>query len=267
MRSKFIPNSYIRETKPWTKNHGLYICVTEKWKEIANTLNHHEYNYLKKKLINITTKKKDRDYYIQQILLFVKRFGTTLQNINIQEQTKPPHNDAVHTDKSFIITIWENKFFVKIAFNSDDIYNGYNESIWLWYSKELLHDILQTINANSINIHIEILESLYAVYNKHNNCSLIITPYKEWYESLEKVWHNKSSMNINTRQKEKIITYITTLEKTLQQSIIGDIKDILDSRNILIKKNNKWHINLILTDPYIKDKHTDNIHSILIQHQ
>ena len=46
-------------------------------------------------------------------------------------------------------------------------------------------------------------------------------------------------MNINTRQKEKIITYITTLEKTLQQSIIGDIKDILDSRNILIKKNNK----------------------------
>ena len=46
-------------------------------------------------------------------------------------------------------------------------------------------------------------------------------------------------MNINTRQKEKIMIYIKTLERTLEQSKIGDIKDILDPRNILIKKNNK----------------------------
>lgn len=263
MRAKLIPNSYIRETKPWIKDHGLYICITEKWKEIRNILDNNEYNYLKKKFIHITTNEKNIQYYIEQILLFIKKYDRILQNITIKEKTKPPHNDAVHTDRSFIITLWEDKFFVKIAFNSDDIYNGYNESLWLSYSKQLLHDTLQSINTNSINIHIDVLDPLYAIYNKHNKSSLIITPYKEWYESLEKVWHNKSSININTRQKEKIMTYITTLEKNLKQSKIGIISDILQPRNILVKKNNKWNINIVLTDPYIQDWYTNTIHTII----
>ena len=107
------------------------------------------------------------------------------------------------------------------------------------YSKQLLQETLHTINNNSITIHIDIIDSLYAIYNKENKSSLIITPYMEGYEQLAEILEHKSSTTINERDKQKILLYLTTIEHTLEQSPQFIISDILQPRNILVKKTPK----------------------------
>lgn len=266
MRTNLIPNSYIRETQSWIKDQGLYVCITEKWKEILTALNKNEYNYIKLFLTDKSLSKKDFNSFIQHISLLIKKFDSKLDNIAIEKQKKLKNIHAAHTDKSFIIKLWEEKFFVKILLDSTEMFNGYNESLWLEYSKQLLQNTLDTINNNSITIHIDIIDSLYAIYNKKNKSSLIITPYMEGYEQLEQILQHKSPTTINERDKQKILLYLTTIENELKKSNQLMISDILQPRNILVKKTDKWHINLLLTDPYIENWCIHTLHTELTQY-
>lgn len=251
MQYSNLPNTFLINTKPPLQNkegnintrsyEWLFVIITEQGRKLIQTLDKSTYTNIKKELKTLWSAEKDLQIYTKYILEFLKNVfwkSTNTKNFSITKNKQ--FSNSSHTSASYIIEYNKEKFFVKFRHN-DRAYNSYNESIGLILWKE----IVESLQKKSIDI--EVISPLYAVYDKKTDISMIITPYKEWYQQLSEIRRWDGTLNHDSEKKLKNI--INIINQKIDQHEFVYINDLTTKQNTLIKKEKDWTIKILLIDP------------------
>ncbi len=220
MKSPLLPNTFLTETKPWINDEGMFVCVSEKWRELLKTLSKKEiFNILN----NVEIFKNEQEQFS-----FIKKWGVLSHK-------------------------WE-KYFLKYTDSRE--YNWYEEMLASIYIKQILDNVLKNDESNQIAI--EILEPLVWIFNKQTSESLIITPHIKNYISLKTAKKDWILLQQEKDNISNIINKLFKTYEEIPINSDFDIWDFLSERNIVLIKESNWNKKLILHDPLI-NYHNFNI--------